>query len=177
MVHGVRPFPLVGECLSAFSEWADVVVCSAEPNESLRREWEEHGLASFTAAIGGQEQGTKAEQIAAAMAGKYRPERALMVGDALGDWSTARSNGIRFFPIDPGAEDASWAAFHTSVARQFRSGDWPAEEAAARLASFEARLPLEPSWMGGRPMNACRADRVSCSALGLIVRRVGSVDK
>ena len=34
-----------------------------------------------------------------------------MLGDALGDLSAAQKNGVWFFPIVPGKEEASWVRF------------------------------------------------------------------
>jgi len=150
MAHGVPPFPWVRESLEAASQWADLMVCSAAQGEALRREWEEHGLAAYMAAAAGQEDGTKAEQIAAAMQGRYEAGRVLMIGDALGDWRAAKSNGVRFFPINPGAEDASWEAFHHTVANQFHDATYTAECEAAFLKRFESCLPAEPWWSSGQ---------------------------
>jgi hypothetical protein len=33
-----------------------------------------------------------------------------MVGDAMGDLEAAKANGVLYYPINPGAEDASWLA-------------------------------------------------------------------
>jgi phosphoglycolate phosphatase-like HAD superfamily hydrolase len=149
MVHGVPPFSLVRESLAAVSAWADVKVCSAEPHGLLRREWEEHGLAAYTTAIAGQEEGGKAEQIALAARGRYDVARVLMIGDAPGDCKAANANGARFFPINPGAEDASWEAFYRTAASQFHEAAYTAEREAERIADFEARLPVTPWWMSG----------------------------
>ena len=66
MVRGVPPFPGVRESLVKLSGKADVLVVSATPQEALQREWQEHDLTQFVAAIGGQEAGTKKELLRAA---------------------------------------------------------------------------------------------------------------
>ena len=57
-------------------------------------------------AICGQEIGTKKESLAAAK--QYPPNHTLMIGDAPGDYKAAVANKCLFFPINPGAEEASW---------------------------------------------------------------------
>ncbi len=73
---------------------------SATPHEALQREWEEHDLTQYLAAIGGQEIGTKKEMLGAAA--KYPPKHSLMIGDALGDYQAAVANKAFYFPINPG---------------------------------------------------------------------------
>jgi len=146
MVHGVPPFPFVRESLAALSEWADVIVCSATPTEALTREWTEHGIAAYTRVIAGQELGTKKEHLALALAGRYRPERAIMLGDAPGDRAAAEANGVRFYPINPGAEEASWERFASKTAEEFRAGEYTAAAQRALEAEFEALLPATPPW-------------------------------
>ena len=58
-VRGVPPFPYVRESLEKLSGKADMLVISATPNDALKREWEEHDIARYVAAICGQETGTK----------------------------------------------------------------------------------------------------------------------
>ena len=146
IVHTVPPFPFVRESLQAVVSWADVVVCSAEPRGLLEREWEAHGLAAFTAGIAGQEIGSKPEQIRSAMAAGYDPGKVLMIGDAPGDLRAARAAGARFFPIEAGAEQASWEEFLRGAASRFRDGDYSDSEEAARIGRFERRLPETPWW-------------------------------
>ena len=61
MVRDVPPFPFVRESLVRLEGVADVIVCSATPGQALKKEWEEHGIARYTAAICGQEVGKKKE--------------------------------------------------------------------------------------------------------------------
>jgi phosphoglycolate phosphatase-like HAD superfamily hydrolase len=147
MVHGVPPFPFVRESLESVSQWADVIVCSATPCEALEREWTEHGIAQFTRVIAGQEMGSKKEHIELAMEGRYGKDRALMIGDAPGDRKAAEANGIAFYPINPGAEEASWERFCAEVALNFRAGDYSGDLQRTLVEEFEALLPEVPPWM------------------------------
>jgi phosphoglycolate phosphatase-like HAD superfamily hydrolase len=147
MVYGVPPFPHVRDSLEAASSWADVIVCSATPTEALTREWSEHGIAEYTRVIAGQELGSKAEHLALAMAGRYDAERVIMLGDAPGDRKAAIANGVRFYPINPGAEETSWKRFATEIADSFRDGRYTTESEAELIAEFEGMLPSSPPWL------------------------------
>ncbi len=149
MVRGVPPFPFVRESLDKLSRRADVLVVSATPHEALQREWEEHDLAKYTVAICGQEIGTKKESLRAAV--KYPADHALMIGDAPGDHQAAVANHTLFFPINPGAEEASWQQFYEEGIDRFLSGTFAGEYQAALLAEFDRYLPEHPPWKVEEP--------------------------
>ena len=147
VVRGVPPFPLVRECLEKLRGKADVLVVSATPNEALHREWEEHGLDAFVAAICGQEVGTKKETLG--VASQYAANHVLMVGDAPGDHQAAVANHALFFPINPGAEEASWRRLYEEGIDRFFAGTFAGEYQAKRLAEFDKCLPETPPWPVG----------------------------
>jgi phosphoglycolate phosphatase-like HAD superfamily hydrolase len=144
MVRGVPPFPFVRESLIKLREQTDILVVSATPHEALEREWEEHDLSQYVAAICGQESGTKKESLAAAA--KYPPDHALMIGDAPGDYNAAVANKALFFPINPGAEEASWKRFYEEGIEKFFGGEFAGEYQEKLLAEFERYLPDRPPW-------------------------------
>ncbi len=144
MVHGVPPFPCVRESLQALADKADILVVSATPEEALRREWQEHGLDSYVRAILGQESGTKKEFLA--LATKYPAGHALMVGDAPGDYQAAVANHALFFPINPGAEEASWQRFLNEGLQRFLQGTFAGDYQEALLQEFDRFLPINPPW-------------------------------
>jgi phosphoglycolate phosphatase-like HAD superfamily hydrolase len=146
MVHGVPPFPFVRESLQALADKADIIVVSATPGEALRREWAEHDIARYAPVIAGQEMGSKAEHLKLAAAGKYPAGHVLMIGDAPGDLKAARANGFLFFPVNPGAEDASWQLFFEQAMARFLSGAYAGAYEAKVIADFEALLPDTPPW-------------------------------
>jgi phosphoglycolate phosphatase-like HAD superfamily hydrolase len=145
MVYGVPPFPFVRETLEAVSEWADVLVCSATPQEALQREWMEHGLAQYTIAITGQETGSKKEQLAL-VKDLYPPGQVIMIGDALGDLNAAHANHLLFFPINPGAEESSWESFYREYAEKFHRGQYNLNEEHRLIDEFKKFLPAIPPW-------------------------------
>lgn len=144
MVRGVPPFPFVRESLQKLGDKADILVVSATPHEALQREWAEHELDRLVVAIWGQEQGTKKEHLK--MAARYRPEHTLMIGDAPGDYAAAKANSALFFPINPGAEEASWKRFYEEGIDRFLSGKFAGDYQAKLLAEFDDYLPATPPW-------------------------------
>ena len=143
-VRGVPPFPFVREGLEKLRGRADMLVISATPNEALRREWEEHKLDGFVSEICGQEVGTKKESLA--VAAKYPRGHALMIGDAPGDYQAAVANSALFYPINPGAEDASWRRFHQEAIDKFLGGTFAGDYQKKLLAEFDTFLPDRPPW-------------------------------
>jgi phosphoglycolate phosphatase-like HAD superfamily hydrolase len=125
---------------------ADVMVISGTPTEALAREWDEHNLQPYVAFIGGQEHGSKTDQLAAAASGRYDADRILMIGDALGDYQAAAANGVLFYPIDPGFEDESWQRFFEEAMPRFFAGGFAGDYMAAQLSRFEKLLPEQPPW-------------------------------
>jgi phosphoglycolate phosphatase-like HAD superfamily hydrolase len=144
MVRGVPPFPFVRESLQKLDGQADCIVVSATPQEALKREWEEHDLAGYVTAICGQEVGTKKEHLQ--VAAKYPPGHALMVGDALGDYQAAAANRALFFPVNPGAEEASWRRLYEEGIERFLSGEFDGEYQQGLLDEFDSYLPEKPPW-------------------------------
>jgi phosphoglycolate phosphatase-like HAD superfamily hydrolase len=144
-VRGVPPFPFVRESLEKLRSQADLVVVSATPNEALTREWEEHDLARFVVAICGQEVGTKKETLRAAR--EYGAGKTLMIGDAPGDQQAAAANEALFFPINPGAEEASWRRLFEEGIGRFLSGTFAGAYQAELQAEFDRYLPERPPWI------------------------------
>ncbi|HTM56602.1 MAG TPA: HAD hydrolase-like protein [Pirellulales bacterium] len=143
-VRAVPPFPYVRECLEKLAPKADLFVVSATPNEALVREWQEHDLARYVAAICGQEIGTKKESLTNAR--QYSPAHTLMIGDAPGDYQAAKANDALFFPINPGHEDASWRRLYDEGIDRFFDGKFAGEYQQQLLREFDTYLPEQPPW-------------------------------
>jgi len=146
MVHDVPPFPFMRESLQKLSATADAIVCSQTPTEALAREWQEHGIDGYVKVIAGQEMGSKSEHLAFAMAGRWAPDHVLMIGDAPGDLKAARTNGACFYPINPGAEDASWQRFYEEAYDKFISGTYAGDYEKSLIEEFDTYLPEHPPW-------------------------------
>ena len=69
-----------------------------------------------------------------------------MIGDAPGDMKAALSVKARYFPINPGHEDQSWAKFQAEAIGRFFAGTYAGAYEAALIAEFEKYLPENPSW-------------------------------
>ena len=146
MVFGVPPFPFVDESLCKAAANADMIVASSTPGEALRREWSEHNIAQYVRAIAGQEIGSKAQQLARASKSQYPPNRMLMIGDAFGDLKAARSVGASFYPILPGAEEASWERFFSEALDRFFADRYRGPYEHARVSELQEVLPESPPW-------------------------------
>lgn len=144
IVHKVPPFPYVRECLEKLKPVADLFVVSATPNDALEREWQEHDIAQYVAAICGQESGTKKESLTNAK--KYPPHHTLMIGDAPGDHQAAKANDALFYPINPGQEEASWKRLFDEGIDRFIKGTFAGDYQTKLLAEFDAYLPELPPW-------------------------------
>jgi phosphoglycolate phosphatase-like HAD superfamily hydrolase len=145
-VRHIPPYPWVRESLERMQDHSDIIVVSQTPHEALQREWAEHGLDVFAAAIAGQELGTKSEHLALAADSKYAPERILMIGDAPGDLQAARDNNACFYPINPGHEEASWERFYKEAYDRFLAGTYHGDYEDACVREFDALLPDTPPW-------------------------------
>jgi phosphoglycolate phosphatase-like HAD superfamily hydrolase len=153
VVRAVPPFPLVRECLEKLSAQADLFVVSATPNDALKREWEEHDLARYVQAICGQEVGTKKESLTNAK--KYPANHTLMIGDAPGDQQAAEANSALFFPINPGAEDASWKRLYEEGIDRFFGGTFAGAYQQQLVAEFHTYLPAIPPWKQAELQKKC----------------------
>jgi len=146
LVHGVAPFPFVRDSLQKLAPVADLMVCSATPNDALNKEWAEHKIDQFVSAICGQEVGSKKESLGFCAARGYVPNHVLMIGDAPGDQAAAKAVGALFYPINPGAEEASWQRLFSEAADRFLNGTYAGEYEDALIAEFDTYLPEVPPW-------------------------------
>lgn len=146
LVFDVPPFPFVKESLDKIFSKADLMVVSQTPGEALVREWEEHNIQNYVRVIAGQEYGTKAEHLKYAAKGKYPDQKILMIGDAPGDLSAAKSNGVLFFPVNPGHEEKSWERFYNEAVNKFFAGTYAGAYEKMLIKEFETYLPEHPEW-------------------------------
>ena len=146
MVFGITPFPFVKECLEKIKPVADMMVVSQTPFEALKREWEENKIDHYLRMIAGQEHGTKSEHLKYAAKGKYHDEKILMIGDANGDLKAARTNGVLFFPINPGKEEESWEKLFSEGLDRFFAGNFKGSYELELIREFETYLPEHPHW-------------------------------
>jgi phosphoglycolate phosphatase-like HAD superfamily hydrolase len=146
LVFGITPFPFVKESLEKMKDTADIMVVSQTPYEALKREWEENKIDKYLRMIAGQEHGTKGEHLKYAAKGKYPDDKVLMIGDANGDLKAAKSNGVLFFPINPGKEEASWERLYKEGLGRFFAGTFKGAYEEGLIKEFETYLPEHPGW-------------------------------
>jgi len=148
IVFDVPPFQYVPESLNKMEGIADLMVVSQTPTEALEREWKEHKIDKYPKLIAGQELGTKTEHLKYGAKNKYPDEKILMIGDAPGDLAAAKSNGVLFFPINPGREENSWRRFFEEGIDKFKSGSYKGKYEDELIREFTSLLPEIPSWKG-----------------------------
>jgi phosphoglycolate phosphatase-like HAD superfamily hydrolase len=146
MVHSIPPFPYVRQSLEKLAKLADMIVCSATPNQALVKEWTEHNIHGHVAAICGQEVGGKQEILERTRKHGYPSDKVLMIGDAPGDLKAARGAGALFFPINPGHEEASWERFFKEGCDRFLKGTFAGAYEEGLIAEFDRYLPEQPPW-------------------------------
>lgn len=146
-IGSVAPIPEAVEGIARLTAEADLVVVSQAPAEELRREWARAGLDRYAPAIAGCEGGTKTDQVKTLLAAHNLPsDRALVVGDAPGDYDAARATGAAFFPIVPHHEGESWRRLLAEAWTLFMDGRYAGPRIDAWIAEFLASLPDRPPW-------------------------------
>lgn len=150
IVRNVPPFPYVRESLELIQDTADVVVVSQTPEAALNREWKEHELDLHVKVIAGQEMGTKSEHIHYAASGKYDDSNILMIGDAPGDFKSAKNNNALYFPIIPGHEEKSWERLFKEGLGRFFDGSYAGKYEENLVDDFFIHLPELPEWQQNR---------------------------
>ncbi len=145
-IKNIPPFDYIRESLSLASQNADLVVVSQTPYEALDREWRQHNLDGYVAAIAGQEMGKKEEHIRIAAQKRYPSDKILMIGDAPGDKKAADANGALFYPIIPGRETESWKKLAKEALLKFFGGTFVGDYQEAIIAEFDQALPSRPPW-------------------------------
>ncbi len=136
-----KPFANVREVLAKLSERADIAVVSSANGAAVLEEWDGYGLSPYISVFCTQEMGAKAECIARLMEfGGYARDKALKIGDAYGDWKAAKQNGILFYPILAGKENASWQELLEKYADLFLKGEYTAVCEEKRIQSFRENL-------------------------------------
>ena len=146
IVYNLPPFPGVRETLQRLQGKADIIVVSATPDEALKREWAEHEIDNYVAVIAGQEMGTKTEHLTITTKDRYPENHVLMLGDSPGDLKAARDVGALFFPVNPGAENASWKLFLDEAMEKFFNGQYAGAYESALIDEFQELLPATPPW-------------------------------
>ncbi len=159
-------FPGVKEGLERALQMADVVIVSSANRQAVEEEWQRCGLLEYVDLLMTQEQGSKADCIHRLLmpeeydtafrrrtaAGRakvtddsdadrrkyfYEPTQVLMVGDAMGDLEAARQNGVLFYPILAGREEASWKEFACEALPRLEHGSYAGSYEQQKIRDFQ----------------------------------------
>jgi phosphoglycolate phosphatase-like HAD superfamily hydrolase len=141
--RGLLPFAHVEAALKAMAEKADIMVVSSASGKGLDKDWSYAGLTQYTALLASQELGSKKNQLRMGAAGKYPPQKILMLGDAPGDLEAARSIDALFFPIVPGKEEESWLRLREEGLPRFFSETFQGEYEDSLIREFMALLAAD----------------------------------
>ena len=146
MVHDVPPFPNLRECFEKMKGKVDIIVVSQASNDALEREWSENDLTKYVTVVCGQEMGTKAQCIELAKKQGYKDDHVLMIGDAPGDCKAAKSNGVLWYPINPGQEEDSWKKLFDEAFDKFMNLEYKGAYEDSLIEYYESLLPAIPPW-------------------------------
>lgn len=146
IVRNIKPFPHVKETLKKLSEFANIVVVSATPNEALTRELTSCGIAELVDIIAGQEAGTKSQCIKRAKSAGFDDDHVLKIGDAPGDLEAAMDNNVLYHPIVPGKETESWKRIYDESADIFKNLKYRGEYMDELCKEFFLVLKDVPPW-------------------------------
>lgn len=128
-------FPSVCEALAKVHVQFDIAVVSSANYDAVAEEWERCALLEHVDVVTTQADGSKAHCIAQLLKKGYAPGHAIMVGDAPGDLDAAKENGISFYPILVGKEQASWESLPAFL-EKFLNGESEKDEARLREAFY-----------------------------------------
>ena len=101
----------VSEILNSIVDKVDLVGVSSANEAAVVEEWTRLDLIKLFKEVACQNKGNKAHIIEESLKMGYEKKNTIMLGDALGDLNAATKNGVWFFPIVPGKEEASWVRF------------------------------------------------------------------
>lgn len=121
------PFPKALEGLEKAHKYADVAIVSSANPQAVLEEWTRHKLLDHTDITCAQDAGTKAYCIEQLKKKGYGEGRILMIGDALGDYKAAKSNGVLYYPICVKEEEESWNEFLNVALEKFIEGTYSGE--------------------------------------------------
>jgi phosphoglycolate phosphatase-like HAD superfamily hydrolase len=93
-------------------------------------------MTKYVSLLAGQETGNKKAQLRMGAAGKYPPEKILMIGDAPGDLEAARSIEALFFPVTPGMEEESWVLLREESLPRFFAHTFKGEYENSLIREF-----------------------------------------
>ena len=135
------------KAITFLHSYADLVVISNTPIDTLQREWSENNIEKNVLYIGGQETGTKTEMLVAVAKNKYAQDNILIIGDSPGDLIAAQAINALFFPILQSKEEESWHNFNTEGCEIFLNGIYSGSYQNEQINQFQSSLDTIPTWL------------------------------
>ena len=135
------------KAMDYLNTYADLVVISNTPIDTLQREWSENNIEKNVLHIGGQETGTKTEMLIAVAKEKYARDNILIIGDSPGDLIAAQAVNALFFPILQSKEEESWHNFNSEGCEIFLNGVFTGSYQNEQINQFKSSLDTAPPWL------------------------------
>lgn len=114
-----KPFAHVKDGLLAAHSLADIAVVSSANMEAVVEEWQRCCLLECVDVLCCQDVGSKAHCIEELAKKGYAKDHILMIGDAPGDETASRENGVYFYPILVRHEAESWQELEKTALSKF----------------------------------------------------------
>ena len=134
------PFEGVAEGIKEAKKVADVAIVSSANEQAVLDEWKLHGLLDNVDVVLTQNIGSKAYCISKLIEKGYNRENVLMVGDAVGDYESAKSNEVLYYPILVKKEKESWERFTSEALNKFINNTYKEEYQNQLINEFELNL-------------------------------------
>ncbi|HCW52531.1 MAG TPA: phosphoglycolate phosphatase [Clostridium sp.] len=113
------PFKGVKETIIKSKEYANIAIVSSANEKAVLDEWNKHKLLEHVDIVLTQNVGSKAFCIKKLKEKGYSSDNVIMIGDALGDLNSAKSNDVLFYPIMVKKEEESWNIFANECLNKF----------------------------------------------------------
>ncbi len=134
------PFEGVAEGIKEAKKFADVAIVSSANEQAVLDEWKLHGLLEHVDVVLTQNIGSKAYCISKLIEKGYERDNVLMVGDAVGDYESAKSNEVLYYPILVRKEKESWERFTSEALNKFINNTYKKEYQNQLINEFESNL-------------------------------------
>ena len=134
------PFDGVYIGIKEAKKFADVAIVSSANEPAVLEEWKKHGLLDNVDIVLTQNTGSKAYCISRLVEKGYDRNNVLMVGDAVGDLDSAKSNNILYYLILVKKENQSWSRFTNETLELFISNAYKGKYEEKVIKEFKENL-------------------------------------
>lgn len=134
------PFDGVYIGIKEAKKFADVAIVSSANEQAVLEEWKKHGLLDNVDIVLTQNTGSKAYGISRLVEKGYDRNNVLMVGDAVGDLDSAKSNNILYYLILVKKENQSWSRFTNETLELFISNAYKGKYEEKVIKEFKENL-------------------------------------